>query len=215
MRILIIGGGGVTEELLKSVNLKRTQVVVIEKDPNKCAEIGSRYDVLVINKDATDISVYTSDISMVELDGVLALTNKDEVNVFALTIAKLYNIPMRLARVRSPKIAELIMRLNLGVPITVPSIIADLVKGYLESIGEPVLVTEFGDFKIMKITLSETDKAVGKDLKELELPSDIKVLLIFDGTSLKAPTDSIKFMNGYQVFVAAPKTEDVIRLFKG
>jgi len=214
MKILVIGGGVVTKELLRILNLKKNQAVIVEKDPNKCADIGSKYDVIVINKDATDISIYTSDISMPDLDAVLALTDRDEVNVFALTIAKLYNIPLRLARVKDPKIAELIIQLGLGIPISVPAVTADLVKGYLESIREPQMLGVFGDYKLFRITITETDKVVGKSLKEVDLPPDTYVLFIFDGINVKIPDKDSKLLSGNQVMVLT-KSDDIIKVFKG
>ncbi|RLG89063.1 MAG: potassium transporter TrkA [Thermoprotei archaeon] len=214
MKILIIGGGVVTKELLRIMNLKKNQAVIVEKDPNKCADIGSKYDVIVINKDATDISVYTSDISMPDLDAVLALTDRDEVNVFALTIAKLYNIPLRLARVKDPKIAELVVQLGLGIPISVPAITADLVKGYLESIREPQVMGVFGDYKLFRITITETDKVVGKSLREINLPPDTYILFMFDGTNIKIPDKDSKLLSGNQLIVLT-KSSDIIKVFKG
>jgi len=214
MKILVIGGGVVTKELLRILNLKKNQAVIVEKDPNKCADIGSKYDVIVINKDATDISIYTSDISMPDLDAVLALTDRDEVNVFALTIARLYNIPLRLARVKDPKIAELIIQLGLGIPISVPAVTADLVKGYLESIREPQILGVFGDYKLFRITITETDKVVGKSLKEVDLPPDTYVLFIFDGINVKIPDKDSKLLSGNQIMVLT-KSDDIIKVFKG
>ncbi len=214
MKILIIGGGGVTKELLKIINLKKNQVVIVEKDPNKCADIGSKYDVIVINKDATDISVYTSDISMPDLDAVLALTDRDEVNVFALTIAKLYNIPFRLARVNDPKIAELIIQLGLGIPVSIPAITADLVKGYLESIRDVQIIGEFGEFKLYRITVTETDKVVGKSVKDIEIPPDTYILFMFDGTSIKVPNRDVKLLSGNQVIILS-KSNNIVKVFKG
>ena len=214
MKILIVGGGSVTEELLRVIDLKRNQVVIVEKNTSRCTDISSKYDVLVINKDATDASVYTADISMSELDVVLALTDKDEVNIFTLTIAKLYRIPFRLARVRNPRVAELIRELGLGVPITSPSIIADLVRNFLESVGAPTLLAEFNEYKMYRVTISETDKVVNKKIEELNLPEDIRVILVFDGSSLKPPEKNLRLLNGYQLIVLT-KSTDVLKLFKG
>ena len=214
MRILIIGGGGVTEELLRVINLKRNQVIVIEKNPERCSSLSSRYDVLVINKDATDVSVYTTDISMSEFDAVLALTDKDEVNIFALTVAKLYKIPFRLARVKNPKVAELITQLDLGVSITLPSVIADVVRSYLEALNEPKKLATFKDFHLFVLTLSETDKVVNKRIKDLDLPEDVDILLIFDGTGFKVPHKDDILLNGYQLLVIS-RGSDVVKVFKG
>lgn len=217
MRILIIGGGNVTRELLNRTNLKQHEIIIVEKDQSKCAEISERYDVLVINKDATDVSIYTKDIDMTALDAVLALTDKDEVNVFILTIAKLYNVPFRLARVKSSNIAELIMKLDLGFPITIPSIVSDMIKNFLDSLKEARLLTELGNMKLYWITLTSADKAVGRRLDELELPNDVKIILVFDGSSIRTLSSEETLNNGYQLLLVSEHTdiEEIIRLLKG
>ncbi|MGC8975628.1 MAG: NAD-binding protein, partial [Thermoprotei archaeon] len=64
MKILIIGGGPVTQELLKAFEsdgeLKRNEVIVIEVDADKAEEISKAFDVIVIRGDARDISLYES-----------------------------------------------------------------------------------------------------------------------------------------------------------
>jgi len=205
----------VTEELLKRIDLRSNQVIVVEKDPDKCSQIGSRYDVLVVNKDATDISLYTSDISLSDLDAILALTDRDEVNILTLTIAKLYRVPFRIARVKSPKVAELITDLNLGIPITMPSVFADVVSGYLESVNEPKVLGRFGEFILYRITINETDRAVNKKINELDLPEAVKIILMFDGSSLFFPTGDERLMPGHQLIVISPEGFDVVKAIKG
>ncbi len=217
LRILIIGGGSITKELLNRMNLKQHEIIIVEKDQNKCSEIGEKYDVLIINKDATDISIYTKDIDMTAVDALLALTDKDEVNVLILTIAKIYNVPFRLARVRSNNMAELITKLDLGFPITIPSIIGDIVKNFLDSLKEAKLITILGNIKLYWITLTSADKAIGKRIDELELPTDVKILLMFDGNSIRTPSPEETLNNGYQLLVMTEYTDitDIIRLLKG
>jgi trk system potassium uptake protein TrkA len=214
MKILIIGGGVVTEQLLSSINLKKNQAVIIEKDPNKCSELSSKYDVLVINKDATDVSVYSENISMSEFEALLALTDKDEVNVFTLTVAKLYKVPFRLARVKNPKVAELITRLQLGVPISHSSVIADMVRSYLSALSEPKAIGKFKEYTIYAITLSETDKVVNKKISELNLPEDVGIILLFNGEGFKVPKENDILLNGYQLIVMA-KESNPVEIFKG
>lgn len=204
-----------TEELLKRMDLRSNQVIVVEKNPDKCSQIGSRYDVLVVNKDATDISLYTSDISLSDLDAILALTDRDEVNILTLTIAKLYRVPFRIARVRSPKVAELITDLGLGIPVTMPSVFADVISGYLESVNEPKVLGRFGEFILYRITINETDRAVNKKINELEFPETARAILLFDGSSLHFPKGEERLMPGYQLIVISPEGFDVIKAIKG
>ncbi|MEM3948918.1 MAG: NAD-binding protein, partial [Zestosphaera sp.] len=114
MRILIIGGGAVTQELLKAFDvereLKKNEVMVVEQDPETAEELSKSFDVVVIRGDARDISLYETQISSLvplnEFDAVLALTDREEVNVFVLTLARHYGSAIRLARVRDVRVGE-------------------------------------------------------------------------------------------------------------
>ncbi len=79
MKILIVGSGSVTYELLSTLSkhreFKKHDIVVIEVDPKRAEEISKTFDVTVINDDATDISLFesqaTSSISLSDFDVVL------------------------------------------------------------------------------------------------------------------------------------------------
>ncbi len=216
MRILMVGGSNVTEEFLRSLDLRKNEVTVVDSDSNRCKELSSTFDVHVINKDATDVSLYTSEISMSDVDSVIALTDKDEINVFVLSVAKAYNIPIRVAKVSDPRVAELIVKLGLGIPIVSSSLTASMIKTYIDSVRGPKLLAEYGELKLYVLSLSETDKCVNKQLKDVELPANIKVVLVFDGSKLFPPNEDIVLLNGYQLIVMTNASEDdVANYFKG
>jgi len=217
LKILIIGGGSVTKELLNIIDLRQHEIIIVEKDQSKCSEISEKYDVLVINKDATDVTVYTKDIDMTMLDAVLALTDKDEVNMLALTIAKSYNIPFRLARVKNTSIAELITKLDLGIPFTFSLMFSSMIKYFIESLKETNLIASFNNIKLYWLTLIGIDRAIGKRIDELGLPDDVKILLIFDGNTIRAPSPNDILNNGYQILILSEHTdaEEITKILKG
>jgi trk system potassium uptake protein TrkA len=208
MRILIVGGGDVAEELIKSVDLRRNEVIVVDSESDRCRELSSKYDINVVNKDATDVSLYTSEVSMTDIDSVISLTDKDETNLFVLSIAKVYNVPIRITRVNDPRVAELVLKLGLGVPIISPSITANMIKNYIDSVRSPKLLTEFEDFKLYLVSISETDKVVNKAIKDVELPPDTRILLIFDGSKLYPPKGEEVLVSGNQLIILSKASED-------
>ncbi|ABN70195.1 TrkA-N domain protein [Staphylothermus marinus F1] len=214
MRILIVGGGKVAEELLRRLDLKRHQVYVVEKDPVRRQEISSNFDVFVIGKDATDVSLYTTDLQMEQIDMVIALTGSNEVNLLVLAIAKLYNVPHRIAKVTDHRMADLLYELELGIPVTQSSIVASMISNYLESVVSSLPIGSFGDYYLHLISLAETDMVVGSKIKELNLPEDIRILLVFDGRDFKPPMDEIELKPGYQLIVLS-KIRDIEKYFKG
>ncbi|MEM1983102.1 MAG: NAD-binding protein [Sulfolobales archaeon] len=210
MRILIVGGSNVAEEFLRSIDLRRNEVTVVDSDSSRCKELSSMFDVYVINKDATDVSLYTSELTISDVDSVIALTDRDETNIFVLSVAKAYNIPIRIAKVNDPKIAELIIKLGLGIPIVSPSLTASMIKTYIDSVRGPKPLTEYGELKLYVLSISETDKVVNKPLKDVELPPNTKILLIFDGSRIYPPDEDVVLLNGYQLIILSGVGEEEV-----
>ncbi len=225
MKILIVGGGSVAYELLSTLSkhreFKKHDIVVIEVDPKRAEEISKAFDVTVINGDATDISLFesqaTSSISLSDFDVVIALTDRDEVNVFTLTLAKHYGVNLRMARVKSSKIADMLVKLDLGIPVIVPSVIGNIFRTYLHTLTEPKLIGEVGEYKIYGLVLSSTDKAVNKKVEELHLPEDVKIIFIFNGVEFTVPSKEDILKEGTLLYVLAKESgiEEITRVFKG
>ncbi len=218
MKILIVGGGKVAEELLNFIDLRKHQVYLVEKNPERRQELMSKFDVLVIGKDATDVSLYASDIKMDQIDMVLALTSNDEVNLLVLAISKIYNVPHRLARVTDRRIAELIRELGLGIPISQPTIIASTIKNYMAATTSSMELASFNignnNYYLYLVSLAETDLATGAKINSLNLPEDIRIILVFDGESFKPPSGDDELKPGYQLIVLS-RSRDIEKYFKG
>ena len=214
MRILIIGGGKVAEYLLNYIDLRKHQVYVVEKNPDRRVELSSKYDIFVIGKDATDVTLYTSDLEMDTIDMVIALTGSDETNLFVLAIAKLYNVPYRIAKVTDPRLAELLYELGLCTPITQPSLVASMINNYLESVVNIKPLAAIGEYIVYLISIAETDPVNGVELEDLKLPDTIQPILIFDGKTIRTPLPDDKLLPGYQLIVLS-KEKNTERYFKG
>ncbi|MET1159840.1 MAG: TrkA family potassium uptake protein [Thermoprotei archaeon] len=222
LKILLVGGGKVAEELLNQIDPKKHQVYVVEKDPERRQELMSKFDVYVIGKDATDISLYTSDIKLDQIDMVIALTSNDEVNLLVLAIAKIYEVPYRIARVTNKKIAELIRSLGLGMPISQPSIVASTIKNYIDAMisALELAAIQLGsgnkkeEYKLYVITVTENDIVNGVKIGRLELPEDTNIILVFDGEGFKPPDPELELKAGYQLIVLS-KLDNIESYFKG
>lgn len=213
MNIVVVGYTSTTEQFLSLIDLKKHQVTVVEKDPDKASEIQSKFDVMLIAKNMTDPDVYTKEIRMDTVDMLLALTDDNVVNLFVLTIGKLYNVPYRIARVSDPAIAELITSLRLGVPLLESSIVANLVKMFVEAVT-PRELGRIGEWKIYTLFVTETDKCAWKRVDELGLPDDVSILLVFDGYAYRTIQPGEEIKPGYQLIVLT-RTSDVTEVFKG
>jgi trk system potassium uptake protein len=100
VHIIIVGGGGVGYELARNLSEKQQDVVVIEKNEVKARRFKESLDVMVIEDNGASAAVLeqagVKDASM-----LIAVTQLDEINMIACMLAKKYNVPITIGRIRS------------------------------------------------------------------------------------------------------------------
>ncbi len=219
MRILIVGAGKVGSILAKMLAEKGHEVIVLDKDPRKAEALAREADVEALARDATDPSVYEAEIDLSTIDVVVAVTNRDEVNMFVATLAREYEVPRIIVKVRDSRIAYLIEKLGIEHVIVEPNVTANIINSIIE--GKYVAVTLLpaftGNYRLVSITISETDTAAGKPLDEIDYPRDrAKILAVFDGSTFLDPSEVIRLEPGYQVIalVRADAVEEFMNAFR-
>ena len=120
MKIVIIGLGTIGKTILKVLTAENHTVTIIDEKKEKIEELIERYDVfgVVGNGACKDIQ---REAKVREADLVIALTDSDELNIFACMVARKVGAKNTIARVRNPdysrQIAE--MREDLGISMLV------------------------------------------------------------------------------------------------
>ncbi len=219
MRILIIGAGQVGSHLARILALHGNDVIVVDKDPEKCRNLreSTEADIHVVEGDATDPSLY-DEIDLSSIDVVVAATNRDEVNLFVATLAKDYGVKRVIARARSPLVARLLEKIGVEYVITEPLVTAKLMASVIEGKYTAVnLVPVFtGNYVLVSVTIAETDSSVGKTLDELELPRESRVLAIFDGENLLDPLEVDRLHPNYVVIALVRRdlVQEFIQAFR-
>ncbi|MEM4481710.1 MAG: NAD-binding protein [Desulfurococcaceae archaeon] len=215
MKILIVGGGELAETIVQLIGSEGNEIIVIEKDEARKRELETKYDILVIRRDATDVEVYTREVKMDEIDAVLALTNSDEINMLVLAIAKLNNIPIRIGRFAEEKIGELVREMGLGISVVQPKVLASILANYMLSVRAPLTLGKVNDLNLYLVGVTEGDQASGMKISELGLdPKTCKVILILDGKGFRVPSEDDTLKAGDSVFILAPN-DDFVKYIKG
>jgi len=86
MYIVIVGAGEIGEKLIRLALQNKDDVVVIEKNKEKCDEIAKKYDAVVINADATVKE--TLEEAGVDKADALVTTADDATNLLVISLAK-------------------------------------------------------------------------------------------------------------------------------
>lgn len=217
MRILIVGAGNVGSHLAQLLSMRGNEVIVVDRDGERIRQVQREADVQGIERDATDPSLY-DEIDLRSIDVVVAVTDRDEVNLLVATIANESGVPRIVARTRSTKIAKIIERVGVEYTVTEPVVIAkylySIIEGKYHAVSLAPVFT--GNYMLASITITETDASVGKTLGEIELDEGIKILAIFDGENILEPVPTREIMPNMIIIALVRRDllEDFERAFR-
>jgi len=214
-KILIIGGGNIGFNLAK--NLEETfdsaRVKIIEKNKERAEFIASELNnTIVINGDALDEEVLL-EANLDEVQTVLALTNDDEDNLMVSVLVEKFtkdkndlNDKRTMALVNKPNYSLLQSSLNIDDLIdprmnTVSSILKHIHKGTIEN-AYSILN---GEYEIIEAEIIETSELINKELKNSNLPDEIRIGAILRNNDVIIPRSNFIFKNEDVVVFLAKK----------
>ena len=98
MRVLIIGCGNAGQTLAEKLSSEMHDVIVVDRRAEALAQIRSHLDVLTIEGEGSSPQVL-EEANIAKADMVVAVTDRDEVNILACVIAHSVGVPHKVARV--------------------------------------------------------------------------------------------------------------------
>ena len=214
-KILIIGGGNIGFNLAKNLeeSFDSIRVKIIEKNKERAELIASQLnDTIVINGDALDEEVLM-EANLDESQTVLALTNDDEDNLMVSILVEKFakdksdlNEKRTMALINKPNYSLLQSSLNIDDLIdprmnTVSSILKHVHKGTIEN-AYSILN---GEYEIIEAEIIETSELINKELKNSNLPDEIRVGAILRGEEVIIPRSDFIFKKEDIVVLLAKK----------
>jgi len=214
-KILIIGGGNIGFNLAKNIEetLDSVRVKIVEKDKKRAEYLAQELnDSIVINGNGLDEEVL-AEANLDEAETVLALTNDDEDNLMVSVLVEkfakdkkdvddkrtmaLINKPNYSLLQSSLKIDDLIdPRMN-----TVSSILKHVHKGTIEN----AYTISNGEYEVIEAEIIETSELINKELKNSNLPEEIRIGAILRNEKVIIPTSDFVFKKEDQVVFLAKK----------
>ena len=110
MRVVIIGAGQVGESIAADLD-DTNEVVIIERDPERCEELTYALDVLTVNGDGTSVETLER-AGVADADIVIASTDDDETNIVACSTVKAICDAFTIARVKATEYLKTWQRSN-------------------------------------------------------------------------------------------------------
>ncbi len=210
MYMIIVGAGTIGARLIDIAIEEKNNVVVIEKNVERAKEISSKYDVTVLNRDATSAESLReagSDRSNV----LITTTSDDAVNLMVVSIANRLEIPSIVSVVNEKDHAEFFRRLGANV-MENPE---DVVANHLYTAVKRPKVDDFtilsNGAQVFRIMVKEEGPLVGNSVSEIRkqeiIPSSVLIVAInrggttqiAEGETVIEPEDLLTFYSVQRV----------------
>ena len=210
-KILIIGGGNIGFNLAKNIeqSFDSARIKIIEKNKERAEYIANELNnSIVINGDGLDEDVL-SEANLEEVETVLALTNDDENNLMVSVLVEKFSKDKRtMALINKPNYSLLQSSLKIDDLIdprmnTVSSILKHVHKGTIET-AYSILN---GDYEVIEAEIIETSELINKELRNSNLPEEIRIGAILRKEDIIIPRSSFIFQKKDVVVFLAKKDQ--------
>ena len=212
MKVAIAGAGNVGSYIAADLKADH-EVLLIEQDPEVADRVRGALDVTVVEGDACE-PVLLEELGLEEFDVVVASTGDDEDNlVIALLAKQEFAVPRVVARVNHPQ-NEWLFNESWGVDISVstPHLLTARVEEAV-AVGSLVRLMQFGDTRLVEVTLAEGSPAIGQAIMELGVPRDATVVAVIRGERhVVVPRGETVMETGDEVLVlVTPESEERVK----
>lgn len=215
MYIVIVGGGKVGFYLAKELVEANHEVLVVEQDPRRCAEIAETLGEIVQRGDGCEAAVQEA-VGVGRADLLLAVTGDDEDNLVACQVAKhMFNVPRTVARLNNPKNETIFHKLGIDVTVSATEAILAHIEQELPShklISLGALPGGRG-YEMVEVLIPREAAVVGQTIRNIELPPHSIIWGIVDPDGdPKAPTADTELHAGDEVVaVTLRENEEALR----
>ena len=210
-KILIIGGGNIGFNLAKNIeqSFDSARIKIIEKNKVRAEYIANELnDSIIINGNGLDEDVLT-EANLEEIETVIALTNDDEDNLMVSVLVEKFSKDKRTrALINKPNYSLLQSSLKIDDLIdprmnTVSSILKHVHKGTIET-AYSILN---GEYEVIEAEIIETSELINKELKNSDLPEEIRIGAIARGNDIIIPRSSFVFLKEDTVVFLAKRDQ--------
>ena len=220
-KILIIGGGNIGFNLAKNLekSFEDIRIKIIEKDKERAEFIANELNnTIIINGNGLDEGIL-EEANLSEVETVIALTNDDEDNLMVSVLVEKFTKNKRtMSLINKPNYSLLQSSLKIDDLIdprmdTVSSILKHVHKGTIET----AYTILNGEYEVIEADIIETSELINKDLKNANLPDEIRIGAILRKDEILIPRSNTKFEKGDTVVFLSksdqiPLVENIFRI---
>ncbi len=214
MYIIVVGGGQVGYYLAKTLVNESYEVLLIEKNAEKCERICEELGSICMRGDGCEAATL-AEAGTGRADMVIAVTDEDEDNLVACQVAKRkFNVSRTIARINNPKNEAIFKKLGIDVTVSSTNLILAHIEHELPSHPLiPLLTLKSGGLEVVEVKIPPNSSVVGRRLGDISLPVEsIVCMVIGKGKGPQIPTgDTVLGAEDEVVAVTKPESEEELR----
>ena len=212
MYMIIVGAGSIGTSLIDIAVKEKNNVVVVEANPERAKDISGKYDVTVLNSNATSAETLR-EAGSERADALIATTSDDAVNLMVVSIAEGLEIPAIVSVVNDKEHADFFRKLGANVLENPEEVVANhLYNTAKRPKFEDFAVLSSGA-QIFRLTVGKGSPLAGKKLatsvQRNLLPSALSVVVVERGEEHEIPTgDTMIKIGDVLTFFSADRVSD-------
>jgi trk system potassium uptake protein TrkA len=203
MYIIIVGLGGIGRSLTQLAVEHGNNVVIIDRDEQRCSEVLEHYDVLAVTGNATDKSIL-EDAGIDRADALVATTSDDSVNLMTCWLAKRFKVPTVVSIVNQKEHSDLFSEVGVRISENPDELVAQRLYYWAENPQMQQLASIPGG-TIFEIVAEEGAPLVDHEIRELKVKDFVFIAIRRAGGELIIPSGNVKIRPGDTITVFTKK----------
>ncbi len=213
LKIIVVGSGKVGTAIIEQLVREGNDIVLIDKDAAKVAEVSATYDIMGIIGNGASYSVQ-KEAGIFDTDLLIAVTESDELNLLCCTVAKQVGNCAGIARVRTPDYSNEVnyLRDRLGLAMIInPELAAAHEIAHILYLPSALEVSSFahGEAEIIRFKIDEMSPLANVTVLEYMQNNPARIIFCAverDG-EVAIPNGSFRFLPGDNVSFLTPIRE--------
>jgi len=205
MYILVAGGGKVGFHLAQELIEGNNEVLVIERDPVRAAQVAEEIGDSVMAGDSCEATTLDA-AGVSRADLVAAVTGDDEDNLVICEIARRRGVPRTIARINNPKNELLFKKRGIETTISATQAVLAQIEQELPTHDVIPLLQLHSGLEVVEIKIPATSPAAGRSIRDVLLPPESLISLVVDPAGMpRLPGGDTRLNSGDSLVVVTRK----------
>ena len=218
MNIVIVGCGKVGTSIAHELNTEGHDIVLVDINGDAVSRLSDSIDAMGVEGNGATYDTLT-EAGVQNADLVVAVTAKDEVNLYACLMAKSAGVKHTIARVRNPEYTQDLFRvkdlLGLSMAINPEQTTAIEISQLFRFAGASEVDTlSRGMVELIKVTVPEKSIVANKRISQIDILKDkVRICSVERGSEVYIPNGDFVIQSGDKISIVS-KSETAAKFFR-